>query len=107
MELKAAICALSALKYPCQVKLYSDSAYLINAFRQNWLGNWQRNGWLNSQKKPVENRDLWLDLIELNLTHRIEWIKVPGHKDNIYNNRCDELARDAVKKKITVEKDKD
>ena len=107
MELKAAICALSALKYPCQVKLYSDSAYLINAFRQKWLDNWQRNGWLNSQKKPVENRDLWLDLIELNQIHRIEWIKVPGHKDNIYTNRCDELARDAVKKKITVEKDKD
>ena len=106
MGLKAAICALSALKYPCQVKLYSDSAYLINAFRQHWLDNWQTNGWLNSQKKLVENRDLWLDLIELNQIHRIEWIKVPGHKDNIYNNRCDELARDAVKKKITVEKDK-
>jgi ribonuclease HI len=97
MELQAAIGALSALKFPCQVKLHSDSAYLINAFRQNWLRNWQANGWLNSQKQPVVNQDLWLQLIELNLMHHIEWVKVPGHKDNIYNNRCDELARRAVK----------
>ena len=100
MELQAAIQALSVLKFPCQVKLHSDSAYLINAFRQNWLGNWQANGWLNSQKKPVENQDLWLELIGLNQVHCIEWIKVPGHKDNIYNNRCDQLARDAIKLKI-------
>jgi ribonuclease HI len=97
MELQAAIQALSALKFPCQVKLHSDSAYLINAFRQNWLRNWQANGWLNSQKKPVENQDLWLELIRLDHLHDIEWVKVPGHKDNLYNNRCDQLARNAVK----------
>jgi ribonuclease HI len=97
MELQAAIEALSVLKFSCQVKLHSDSAYLINAFRQNWLRNWQANGWLNSQKKPVENQDLWFKLVELNQQHHIEWIKVAGHQDNIYNNRCDLLAKSAVK----------
>lgn len=98
MELAAAIGALKALKYPCEVKLYSDSAYLINAFKQNWIGNWLTNGWLNSQRKPVENRDLWQELIHLNDTHQIEWIKVKGHQDNIINNRCDKLAVAASKK---------
>lgn len=99
MELQAAIEALSALKFPCEVKLYSDSAYLINAFRQDWLGNWQRNGWINSQKKPVENQDLWQSLLKLNQIHHIEWIKVAGHQDNAYNNRCDQLARTAIQVK--------
>lgn len=97
MELTAAIQALEALKYPCRVKLFSDSAYLINAFNQNWLKNWERNGWLNSQRKPVENQDLWLELLELYRIHQVEWIKVKGHQDNVYNNRCDELARSAIK----------
>lgn len=97
MELTAAIEALKALKYPCQVKLYSDSAYLINAFNQNWLNNWERNGWQNSQRKPVENQDLWRELLGLSRVHQVEWIKVKGHHDNIYNNRCDQLAREAIK----------
>ncbi|HYG57796.1 MAG TPA: ribonuclease HI, partial [Symbiobacteriaceae bacterium] len=96
MELMAAIEALRALKRPCAVKLYSDSAYLVNAFMQNWLGNWQRNGWVNSKKEPVENQDLWRELLALARTHRIAWTKVKGHADNVYNNRCDELARSAI-----------
>lgn len=96
MELKAAIEGLKTLKYPCEVQLYSDSAYLINAFRQNWLGNWLVNGWQNSQKKPIENRDLWEELLRLANIHQVEWIKVPGHRDNEYNNRCDLLARNAI-----------
>lgn len=96
MELRAAIEALGSLKFPCKVKLYSDSAYLINAFNQNWIGNWQHNGWLNSQKNPVENQDLWQSLIKLNQIHQIEWFKVPGHRDNVYNNRCDQLARGMI-----------
>lgn len=96
MELQAAISALRALKYPCSVKLYSDSAYLVNAFRQNWLQNWQRNGWVNSRKEPVENQDLWQELLEAARPHRVEWIKVKGHADNAENNRCDELARAAI-----------
>lgn len=100
MELRAAIEGLRALKFPCAVKLYSDSAYLINAFRLNWLKNWLRNGWQNSQKKPVENRDFWEELLRLSKIHQVEWIKVPGHRDNQYNNRCDLLARTAIKEHV-------
>ncbi|MGI6566431.1 MAG: ribonuclease HI [Firmicutes bacterium] len=96
MELMAAIGALEALKRPCSVKLHSDSAYLINAFRQNWLGKWQRSGWLNSRKEPVENQDLWKRLLELTEIHRVQWVKVQGHADDELNNRCDYLARQAI-----------
>jgi ribonuclease HI len=96
MELRAAIAALETLKESCHVLLHSDSAYLVNAFNQHWLDKWQRNGWLNSQKQPVENKDLWERLLELSAKHRIEWIKVQGHTDNLLNNRCDRLAREAV-----------
>ena len=93
MELTAVIEALLLLKEPCKVQLYSDSAYVINAFNQDWVGNWQRNGFKNAQKKPIENIELWQRLINLNDYHQIEWIKVKGHSDNPHNNRCDELAR--------------
>ena len=96
MELQAAVEALAALKESCRVELYSDSAYLINAFKQNWLVNWQNNGWQNSKKQPVENQDLWHQLLEAAAKHDIEWIKVKGHSGNEYNERCDELAREAI-----------
>ncbi|MGE5598655.1 MAG: ribonuclease HI [Bacteroidota bacterium] len=96
MELTAAVEALKALKYPCRVRLYSDSAYLVNAFRQDWLGRWEKNGWRNAQKEPVENQDLWRELLRLNRLHRIEWLKVAGHADDELNNRCDALARAAL-----------
>ncbi|UWG98657.1 ribonuclease HI [Dehalobacter sp. DCM] len=96
MELTAAVQALSALKEPCRAELHSDSAYLINAFEQKWLVNWQRNGWLNSQKKPVENKDLWVSLLELAKIHHVTWIKVKGHAGHPENERCDELARRAI-----------
>lgn len=96
MELLGPICALQTLKCPCDVTLYSDSAYLINAFKNRWLDNWQRNGWKNASKKPVENQDLWKRLLELCKIHNITWVKVKGHADNVENNRCDELARAAI-----------
>lgn len=96
MELQAALQALKALKRPCKVRLYSDSAYLINAFNQNWLENWQRNGWLTVAKKPVENKELWQALLVVAKRHQVTWIKVKGHADNQWNNRCDELARAAA-----------
>lgn len=99
MELTAAIKGLEALKKPCRVRLYSDSAYLINAFKQGWLENWRRNGWLTAQKKPVSNADLWQRLAALAEIHQVEWIKVQGHSDNEYNNRCDALARAAIASK--------
>ena len=97
MELTAPIEAFAKLKEPCQVSLYSDSAYLVNAFRQGWLDNWQRRDWRKSDKKPVENQDLWKRILEYTGVHQVEWIKVKGHADNPYNNRCDELATGQIK----------
>lgn len=96
MELMAAIEGLKALKRPCDVTLYSDSAYMCNGFQKNWILGWQKNGWQTTAKKQVENRELWEALLELSKTHSIEWIKVKGHSDNEYNNRCDALARKAI-----------
>jgi len=96
MELLAAIMALRALKEPCQVELYSDSAYLCNAINENWLEDWQLKGWRNANKKEVKNIDLWQELIELKKVHKITFIKVKGHADNEYNNRCDTLATSAI-----------
>ena len=98
MELTAAIEALSALKEPCEVELYSDSAYLINAFEKKWLENWKINGWRNKSKEDVKNTDLWKELDCLSIRHKIIWIKVKGHSDNEYNNRCDSLATGEIKK---------
>lgn len=98
MELTAAIEALKMLKRPCKVNLYSDSSYLINAFNQKWIDNWLKKDWIKSDKTPVENKDLWLKLLDLSSIHHIKWIKVKGHADNEYNNRCDKLATDEIKK---------
>ena len=98
MELTAAIKALERLKEPCEVELYSDSAYLVNAFLEGWLTKWQMNGFKSSNKKPVQNVDLWQKLIELNNIHKITWVKVKGHADNVYNNRCDALATGEIAK---------
>lgn len=93
MELLAAIKALEALKFPCRVALYSDSAYLVNAFEQGWLERWQENGWKTRAKGDVENRDLWERLLLLTRRHEVRFMKVKGHADSELNNRCDELAR--------------
>ena len=103
MELTAAVRGLAALKYPCRVRLYSDSAYLINAFRLGWLDRWEKNGWINARKEPVENQDLWRELARMSRLHRIEWIKVQGHADNALNNRCDALARAAIARGLGTE----
>ncbi len=100
MELLAAIRGLEALKAPCYVDLYSDSAYLVNAFVKDWLGGWQRNGWKNAKKQPVENQELWQQLLKLSRTHQVTWHKVAGHQDNVENNRCDELARLAITENV-------
>ncbi|MBE3579509.1 MAG: ribonuclease HI [Caldanaerobacter subterraneus] len=100
MELKAAIEGLKALKRPCKVNLYSDSSYLINAFNEGWIEKWQKNNWLKSDKTPVENQDLWKELLEVSKPHQINWIKVKGHSDNEYNNLCDRLAAEQIKKHI-------
>ncbi len=98
MELTAVIEALKLLKFKCNVKVYSDSAYVVNAFCQKWIEGWQKNGWKNASKEPVKNKELWEELYELTKKHQVTFIKVKGHSDNEYNNRCDELAREAIKK---------
>lgn len=98
MELTAAIEGLKALKFPCEVELYSDSSYLVNAFRNKWVDAWKVNGWRNSGKETVRNRDLWEKLDSLTSIHKVSWIKVKGHSDNDYNNRCDKLATGEIKK---------
>jgi len=97
MELQAAISALSTLKEACKVTLYSDSAYLVNCFKQGWYKGWLKNGWKNSKGQPVENQDLWKELLRLMEIHLVEYVKVKGHADNKWNNRCDELATGAIK----------
>lgn len=97
MELTAAVEALKALKEPCRVSLHTDSAYLFRAFKHRWIDRWQRNGWKTASKQPVENQDLWEELIELNKKHTIEWIKVKGHANDKLNNRVDQLAVSAMK----------
>ena len=98
MELQAALSALTTLKEPCEVTLYSDSAYLINGFEKHWLDKWENNNWQNSKKEPVMNQDLWRPLRELSMQHQITWVKVKGHAGNQENERCDQLARDAINK---------
>ena len=93
MELTAVIEGLKRLKEPCRVKVYSDSAYVVNAFLQDWISGWYRRGWRN-----VKNTDLWHELISLTQVHSVTFHKVKGHSDNEYNNRCDELARGEIKK---------
>jgi ribonuclease HI len=97
MEMMAVIEGLKQLREPCRVSLYSDSAYIVNAFQKKWLDKWQRNGWQTAGKKPVENRDLWEELLKLTKMHTVEWNKVAGHAGARYNERCDELARGRVR----------
>ena len=96
MELMAAIEGLKALKEPCKVKLYSDSAYLVNAFQQGWHEAWKEKGWKNSAGKPVANRELWEELLRLTEIHEVTFLKVKGHADDPLNNRCDQLATGAI-----------
>lgn len=98
MELTAALEGLKLLKFPCEVELYSDSAYLVNGFTQGWINNWQKNNWKTSNKEPVKNKEIWEEIYNLTKTHNVKFIKVKGHSDNEYNNRCDELARKAIQK---------
>ncbi len=96
MEITAVLEGLKLLKYPCEVEVYSDSAYVVNAFNQNWINGWKKNGWKNSKKEEVKNRELWEELDKLIHVHQVKFIKVKGHSDNEFNNRCDELARNGI-----------
>lgn len=100
MELTGVIEGLKRLKEPCVVHVYSDSAYVVNAFLQNWIGGWEKREWKN-----VKNPELWHELIALTKKHKVTFHKVKGHSDNEYNNRCDELARGEIKRSSDGGKD--
>lgn len=97
MEMRAVIEGLKALKKPCKVTICSDSALIIDAFTKGWIDNWIRRGWLKADKKPVENKDLWLDMMNAMLGHQVTWKKVKGHSTDVLNNRVDALAVGASK----------
>ena len=97
MEIYAVIAGLRCLKEKCKVNVYSDSAYTVNAFNQHWINNWMKSGWKKADGKPVLNAELWQELYSLVRQHEVRFIKVKGHADNEYNNRCDALARAAIK----------
>ncbi len=96
MELMAAIVGLEALIRPCEVKLYSDSKYLVDAFNLHWIDGWIKKGWKRGKNEPVKNDDLWKRLLEAKKPHRVEFIWVRGHDGNELNERCDILATTAA-----------
>jgi ribonuclease HI len=103
MELKAVLEALNALKEPCDVTIHTDSSYIHDAFEKRWIDNWLSNGWKTASKKPVENQNLWQQILDASEDHKISWRKVKGHADDKYNNMCDKLARDAIKQNTKKE----
>ena len=102
MELTAAVRALTALKKPCTVSLTTDSQYLKRAFTDGWLETWQKNGWKTAAKKPVKNKDLWLELLKLAQTHELTWRWTKGHAGHSENEHVDGLALRARKTKGKV-----
>ena len=97
MEMMAAISALEAFKRPCVVDIYTDSSYVRDGITK-WIFGWQKRGWKTADKKPVKNVELWQRLLEALKTHKVEWHWVKGHAGHPENERCDELARQAVPK---------
>ena len=100
MEIMAVIKGLELLKEKCKVTIYSDSSYVVDSVTKGWVYSWKKNNWIKSDRKQAKNIDLWVRLLELIDKHEITFKKVKGHSDNIYNNRCDELATSEVKKHL-------
>lgn len=100
MELSAVIEALKLLKRPCKVTVFSDSAYVVNAFNQKWIYGWIKKNWRTAGGDPVKNKELWQELYSLTKVHDVTFNKVKGHADNEFNNRCDEMAVAESKKFI-------
>ncbi len=92
MELSGAIAGLEALKYPCEVTIYSDSKYLVDGITKGWAEKWQKNNWIKSDKKPALNPDLWGRLLELLKIHDVSFVWIKGHNGHPFNERCDRLA---------------
>ena len=96
MELMAAIVGLEALNRPCNVELYSDSKYLVDAFNQHWIDSWLKKGWKRGKNEPVKNVDLWKRLLKAKESHKVTFIWVKGHDGHAQNERCDVLATTAA-----------
>lgn len=96
MELMGAIVGLEALLRPCQVDLYSDSQYLVKAFNDHWIDNWQRRNWRRGKNEPVKNADLWQRLLAACRPHEVTFHWIRGHAGNPENERCDQLAVQAA-----------
>lgn len=96
MELMAVITGLEALNRPCQVEVYSDSQYVVNAFNQHWIESWVKKGWIRGKKEPVKNVDLWKRLLEAKGEHEVTFHWVKGHAGHMQNERCDALATAAA-----------
>ena len=96
MELLAAIAGLERLREPCQIELYSDSKYLVDAMSKGWLQGWKRKGWQTASRQPVKNQDLWLRLDQALAGHQITWRWLKGHAGHRENERCDTLANQAI-----------
>ena len=92
MEIMAVVKGLEMLKEPCNVTIYSDSAYVVNSIDMGWIFNWQSNNWKKKDKSSVKNIELWEEMLKLLKIHNVKFVKVKGHSDNEYNNRCDKLA---------------
>ena len=95
MELSAAIMALKKIKTSSEILIYTDSTYVKNGITE-WVLKWKRNGWKNSNRKPVKNKDLWVKLDNLCDQNKVSWKWVKGHSNNKYNNLADELATQAI-----------
>ena len=96
MELMAVIRGLEALNRPCEVELYSDSQYVVNAFNQHWIEGWIKKGWKRGKNEPVKNTDLWKRLLEAKKPHQVNFNWVKGHDGHPQNERCDTLATTAA-----------
>ena len=96
METLAVIKALESLKEPCKVNLYSDSRYVVDAVEKGWAKKWKANGWKRNKKEMASNIDLWERMLKLLEGHEVKFIWVKGHADNVENERCDTLARNAI-----------
>ena len=96
MEMMAVIEALGQIKRPCKIRVFTDSNYVVKGMTE-WIQGWIKRNWLNAQKQPVKSRDLWEDLLRLSAAHKIQWQWIKGHSGHPENERCDQIARDAIK----------
>ena len=104
MELLAIIVGLEALKKPAEVRVISDSKYVVDAFNNNWIDGWIKKGWKNASKQPVKNVDLWQRLLKAKEPHDVEFVWIKGHAGHEYNERCDALAVSAYKQDVLEDK---